>query len=121
MTKRVIDKEDGKEEIYDLIAVDDHWGGLGGGHYTAFAKNFFDDEWYEYNGMLFFLFLVVGGLLTLRYRFLGHENQRPFQDDHLGRLSLVLPTAVRETARRPEVSRDLQPVRSGPLPRRQQR
>jgi ubiquitin carboxyl-terminal hydrolase 4/11 len=34
-----------------LIAVDDHWGGLGGGHYTAFARNFVDGEWYEYNGM----------------------------------------------------------------------
>lgn len=50
LTQRVIDKEEGKEEIYDLIAVDDHWGGLGGGHYTAFAKNFIDGEWYEYNG-----------------------------------------------------------------------
>lgn len=52
LTKRVIDKGSGKEEIYDLIAVDDHWGGLGGGHYTAFAKNFIDGEWYEYNGEL---------------------------------------------------------------------
>lgn len=50
LTKRVINKEDGKQEIFDLIAVDDHWGGLGGGHYTAFAKNFIDGEWYEYNG-----------------------------------------------------------------------
>jgi ubiquitin carboxyl-terminal hydrolase 4/11/15 len=50
LTERVIDKGDGKKEIYDLIAVDDHWGGLGGGHYTAFAKNFIDGEWYEYNG-----------------------------------------------------------------------
>ncbi|KAK4156700.1 ubiquitin carboxyl-terminal hydrolase [Chaetomidium leptoderma] len=49
LTKRVIDKEDGKQEVYDLIAVDDHWGGLGGGHYTAFARNFVDGEWYEYN------------------------------------------------------------------------
>ncbi|KAL2164269.1 hypothetical protein VTH06DRAFT_3485 [Thermothelomyces fergusii] len=49
LTKRVINKEEGKEEVFDLIAVDDHWGGLGGGHYTAFAKNFFDGEWYEYN------------------------------------------------------------------------
>jgi ubiquitin carboxyl-terminal hydrolase 4/11/15 len=53
LTKRVIDKGDGKREIYDLIAVDDHWGGLGGGHYTAFAKNFIDGEWYEYNGKYF--------------------------------------------------------------------
>ncbi|KAK0732880.1 hypothetical protein B0T21DRAFT_291331 [Apiosordaria backusii] len=49
LTSRVIDKEDGKQEIYDLIAVDDHWGGLGGGHYTAFAKNFNDGLWYDYN------------------------------------------------------------------------
>lgn len=39
-----------KDMIYDLIAVDNHYGGLGGGHYTAFAKNFFDAKWYEYNG-----------------------------------------------------------------------
>ena len=50
LTSRVIEKEDGKSEVYDLFAVDDHWGGLGGGHYTAFAKNYNDDKWYEYNG-----------------------------------------------------------------------
>jgi ubiquitin carboxyl-terminal hydrolase 4/11 len=51
LTRRVIDKEDGKQEIYDLIGVDNHYGGLGGGHYTAFAKSFMDGDWYEYNGM----------------------------------------------------------------------
>jgi ubiquitin carboxyl-terminal hydrolase 4/11 len=40
-----------KDMTYDLIAVDNHYGGLGGGHYTAFAKNFLDGEWYEYNGV----------------------------------------------------------------------
>lgn len=50
LSSRVIERQDGKEDIYDLFAVDDHWGGLGGGHYTAFAKNFYDGEWYEYNG-----------------------------------------------------------------------
>ncbi|KAH0544917.1 hypothetical protein FGG08_000997 [Glutinoglossum americanum] len=49
LTNRVALKEDGKETIYDLIAVDNHYGGLGGGHYTATAKNFFDGQWYEYN------------------------------------------------------------------------
>ncbi|KAF4635752.1 hypothetical protein G7Y89_g2337 [Cudoniella acicularis] len=49
LTPRVVETQEGKEEIYDLFAVDDHWGGLGGGHYTAFAKNFHDGEWYEYN------------------------------------------------------------------------
>ncbi|EHK99914.1 putative ubiquitin carboxyl-terminal hydrolase 12 [Glarea lozoyensis 74030] len=50
LTSRVIETQDGKQEIYDLIAVDDHWGGLGGGHYTAFAKSYVDGDWYEYNG-----------------------------------------------------------------------
>lgn len=50
LTSRVIQKEDGQDEIYDLIAVDDHYGGLGGGHYTAYARNFADGEWYNYNG-----------------------------------------------------------------------
>jgi ubiquitin carboxyl-terminal hydrolase 4/11/15 len=38
--------------VYDLFAVDNHYGGLGGGHYTAYAKNFLTDEWNEYNGEL---------------------------------------------------------------------
>jgi ubiquitin carboxyl-terminal hydrolase 4/11 len=42
--------DEGKDLTYDLFAVDNHYGGLGGGHYTAFAKNFYDGEWYEYNG-----------------------------------------------------------------------
>jgi ubiquitin carboxyl-terminal hydrolase 4/11/15 len=50
LTSRVVESQEGKQEIYDLIAVDDHWGGLGGGHYTAFAKSYVDGEWYEYNG-----------------------------------------------------------------------
>lgn len=35
--------------IYDLWAVSNHYGGLGGGHYTAYARNEFDNEWYEFN------------------------------------------------------------------------
>ena len=52
LSTRLAVQEDGKSPIYDLIAVDNHYGGLGGGHYTAFAQNFFDGEkrWYEYNG-----------------------------------------------------------------------
>lgn len=49
LSSRVLATEEGKNEVYDLFAVDDHWGGLGGGHYTAFAKSFVDGEWYEYN------------------------------------------------------------------------
>lgn len=53
ISRRVLEKKSGKEEVYDLIAIDDHMGGLGGGHYTAFAKNFVDDAWYKFDGMYF--------------------------------------------------------------------
>ena len=35
--------------MYDLYAVSNHMGGLGGGHYTALSMNRFDDVWYEFN------------------------------------------------------------------------
>lgn len=41
---------DGKDQIYDLIAVDNHYGGLGGGHYTACIKNWCDQKWYYCDG-----------------------------------------------------------------------
>lgn len=50
LRNRVLYQEDGKEEVYDLFAVDEHFGGLGGGHYTAWAKNFIDGRWYHFNG-----------------------------------------------------------------------
>jgi ubiquitin carboxyl-terminal hydrolase 8 len=39
--------------LYDLYAVSNHVGDLGGGHYTACAKNRFDDQWYEFNDSSF--------------------------------------------------------------------
>ncbi|KAJ1299573.1 hypothetical protein OPQ81_002539 [Rhizoctonia solani] len=35
--------------VYDLFAVDEHMGGLGGGHYRAYAKNPSDNEWYHFD------------------------------------------------------------------------
>lgn len=41
-----------KSYEYDLFAVDNHFGGLGGGHYTAYAKNFGDGKFYNFDGMV---------------------------------------------------------------------
>ena len=38
-----------EDEIYDLFAVANHVGGLHGGHYFAYCKNYIDKEWYEFN------------------------------------------------------------------------
>lgn len=36
--------------LYDLYAVSNHFGGLGGGHYTAFARLPTDgNRWYEFD------------------------------------------------------------------------
>ncbi|TCD71861.1 CSN-associated deubiquitinating enzyme Ubp12 [Steccherinum ochraceum] len=35
--------------MYDLYAVDEHLGGLGGGHYRAFAHNHVTDKWYHFD------------------------------------------------------------------------
>lgn len=41
--------EGGGQAIYDLCGTVNHYGGLGGGHYTAFARNDHDSRWYEFS------------------------------------------------------------------------
>lgn len=44
--------EDGsrkKDIIYELYAVSNHYGNMGFGHYTAYAKNPLDNEWYDFD------------------------------------------------------------------------
>jgi len=46
----VINKKIGEEKfIYDLFAVSNHFGSMGFGHYTAYAKNFFNQKWYDFD------------------------------------------------------------------------
>ncbi|KAM4722665.1 ubiquitin carboxyl-terminal hydrolase 4 [Rhinophrynus dorsalis] len=35
--------------VYDLVAVSNHYGGMGGGHYTAYAKNQETKQWYYFD------------------------------------------------------------------------
>ncbi|KAG2356523.1 hypothetical protein BDR07DRAFT_1300180 [Suillus spraguei] len=35
--------------VYDLYAVDEHLGGLGGGHYRAYAFNHVTEQWYHFD------------------------------------------------------------------------
>ena len=48
LTKHVMHKKEGQEPIYDCYAVSNHYGGLGGGHYTAHAVND-DGSWCYYD------------------------------------------------------------------------
>ncbi|KAE8260345.1 hypothetical protein A4X09_0g7773, partial [Tilletia walkeri] len=38
-----------QDPIYDLYAVDNRYGGLGGGHHTAYAQNPMDGKWYYFD------------------------------------------------------------------------
>lgn len=48
MSPYIISQDSGLA-IYDLIAVSNHYGGMGGGHYTAYAKNKDDNRWYYFD------------------------------------------------------------------------
>ncbi|CAD8046029.1 unnamed protein product [Paramecium sonneborni] len=44
----ILEKES-QSYIYDLFAVSNHYGGMGGGHYTAYAKNPMYNTWFDFN------------------------------------------------------------------------
>jgi len=48
MTPYVINSAHG-QAVYDLISVSNHYGGMGGGHYTAYAINKNDGNWYYFD------------------------------------------------------------------------
>lgn len=40
---------DQKDTFYELIGIDIHHGGAGGGHYFAYCKDFDNNQWYQFN------------------------------------------------------------------------
>lgn len=51
MSKYVMSESQKTQEslIYDCFAVSNHYGGTGGGHYTAYCKHPHNERWYEYD------------------------------------------------------------------------
>ncbi|OMO79890.1 Peptidase C19, ubiquitin carboxyl-terminal hydrolase 2 [Corchorus capsularis] len=48
LSKYVMNK-DGQSYVYELYAISNHYGGLGGGHYTAYAKLVDENTWYHFD------------------------------------------------------------------------
>jgi Ubiquitin carboxyl-terminal hydrolase len=46
---KIVKNSGGGAYKYDLYAVSNHCGGLTSGHYSSYALNRFDDEWYSFN------------------------------------------------------------------------
>lgn len=51
MKKWIVNKNE-QSCVYNLFAVSNHFGNLGGGHYTAYAKNICDKKWYNLDDSL---------------------------------------------------------------------
>lgn len=47
ISRWIKNKDGNKSCIYNLFAVSNHFGNLGGGHYTAYSKNIIDNKWYN--------------------------------------------------------------------------
>ena len=92
LSSRVAVHEEGKSPIYDLFAVDNHYGGLGGGHYTAFAQNFFDKQWYEYNGKCLNLGTLRQKLISSRL--VCHAPPKFASCRYIRSLPFILPSSV---------------------------
>lgn len=50
LTPYILQKNsDGVSYVYDCFGVSNHFGGCGGGHYTAFALNPVENAWYSFD------------------------------------------------------------------------
>ncbi|XP_010267386.1 PREDICTED: ubiquitin carboxyl-terminal hydrolase 9-like isoform X2 [Nelumbo nucifera] len=50
LSKYVKSKDAGPQShVYELYAISNHYGGLGGGHYSAYAKLIEDNRWYHFD------------------------------------------------------------------------
>ena len=46
---RLPEQKNADSLLYDCFGISNHFGGCGGGHYTAFAKNPLNGQWYDYD------------------------------------------------------------------------
>ncbi|KAJ3331805.1 CSN-associated deubiquitinating enzyme Ubp12 [Blyttiomyces sp. JEL0837] len=72
-------EDDDEKPIYDLFAVSNHYGGVGGGHYTAFAKNPVDQNWYHFDDTKVFLVQDEEEIMTEAAYLLFYQRRRPNQ------------------------------------------
>ena len=43
------EQKNGDGLLYDCFGISNHFGGCGGGHYTAYAKNPLNGQWYDFD------------------------------------------------------------------------
>ena len=108
LTERVGDKAmlaEGERLVYDLFAVDNHYGGLGGGHYTAYAQNFVDGKWYSFDGT-FCISPMFSPFFQVRRANLSRFNRKACESRglcHRSSLFIILHAEIRFTTGRQHI------------------
>ncbi|CAN8303606.1 unnamed protein product [Cochlearia groenlandica] len=49
---KYVKSKDGQTYLYNLYAISNHYGAMGSGHYTAYAKLMEENKWYDFNDRL---------------------------------------------------------------------
>ena len=49
LSSQLLSNKENKKHVYDLYAISNHFGSLGGGHYTAYTKNCLLEKWFDFN------------------------------------------------------------------------
>ncbi|OQE02724.1 hypothetical protein PENVUL_c039G03945 [Penicillium vulpinum] len=99
LSSRVEGPMGGKSAVYDLIAVDNHLGGMGGGHYTAYIKDFVSGAWVYCNDtsaktVTNMQSIITAGAYLLFYRrrsdrALGNQELRELVEEYRNREASV--------------------------------
>lgn len=115
LSNRVGLKEQDHGLIYDLIAVDNHYGGLGGGHYTAYAKNWIDNKWYYCDDSSVREVLDADKVITPAAYLLFYRRRasHPLGGPHYERLLNVIEATSEDSADETGSSRGTSPNRAG--------
>lgn len=61
---------------YDLYAISNHFGNVGFGHYTAYAKNHQDNQWYEFDDSRVTLIKNLETMITSAAYLLFYERRK---------------------------------------------
>lgn len=107
--------------VYDLFAISNHHGGLGGGHYTAYAKNFHNGKWYNFNDAMVNEVneseIVTSSAYVLFYKRRENSDEEEFditKDIEEADTSATAAPVPATSAAAPSVSADLL-ITSGPV------
>ena len=84
--------------LYDLYAVDEHIGGLGGGHYRAYAKNHETNKWYHFDDSHVSPASASDSVVSEMSFFLQEQANNEISERK--RISLILQTPIRSSRRR---------------------